>query len=377
MLVTIRTTLPTGTGYHVVEESPPAGWQVGQISLGGAYDSQSRKVRFGPFFDGLARTNTYELTPPAGQSGRKFFEGSILVDDVEGLIVGDQSLDTVPLLHPADVAWADQRLSLIEMTAYGAAWKRGAAWPVAPARVPTAYVNRAAILWREGEWYVYDDSVTNAPYWWVSDTNLLAGDVLVPQGATATNGTAKVERPHFCTVGEPTTVTLTITPAAQVSVYAVEDQVPAGWTVATAQIDGGGVWDAAQRKVKWGPFFDNTSRVLSYQATPQPEAEETSTFAGGAAFDGAPSDLAGRRQVFRTDGDLVSQFQLTLLSWQPGLGAQLRVEGVAGEAYAVLASPDLETWTTLAILTNTTGTNIFNDRTATNQTHRAYRALWP
>jgi len=207
-------------------------------------------LTFGPAADGLVHTNiyTYAVTAAAGQSGAKFFTGSTWLDGVEGAIAGDYLLESTPPLHPADVRYADQRLSLMEVTAYGTAWKQGTAWPVPPARVPTDYFGRAASLWREGEWYAFDASITNAPNWWVSSTNTLPADVLVPLGASVTGCSAKVERSHFCTVGEPITVTITVTPDDDVSAYAVEDQLPPGWTVAPAQIGNSGIWDQASAR---------------------------------------------------------------------------------------------------------------------------------
>ena len=50
-----------------------------------------------------------------------------------------------------------------EVTAYGAAWRRGEVWPVGPAPIPINHVTRAAFLWRSGECYRRDASATNVP----------------------------------------------------------------------------------------------------------------------------------------------------------------------------------------------------------------------
>lgn len=57
-------------------------------------------------------------------------------------------------------------------------------------------------------------------------------------------------------------VQLTARPQADVSVYAVEEQLPPG--VAATGISHDGFFDAVLRKVKFGPFLDNQPRVLSY-----------------------------------------------------------------------------------------------------------------
>ena len=60
-------------------------------------------------------------------------------------------------------------------------------------------------------------------------------------------------------------VSLLATPAATVSVYAVEETLPAGLT--PSGMNESGTWDAGNRKVKWGPFFDHTVRTLTYEVT--------------------------------------------------------------------------------------------------------------
>jgi hypothetical protein len=80
------------------------------------------------------------------------------------------------VLSPGDqvtVAWnksGDGKVAT-EMTAYGAAWKTGATWPVGPVPTPIGYVTRAGYLWKNGEAYHYDRTVdptiwpTNAAVW--------------------------------------------------------------------------------------------------------------------------------------------------------------------------------------------------------------------
>lgn len=377
MIVTVQVTIPPGTRAYVVEESPPAGWSVGTISDNGAFDSTNRKVKFGPFFDGLSRTLSYELTPPAGSSGVRFFSGTTLADDTLSVVDGDHALDAQIPVHPADLQWADFRISLTELTAYGAAWKRGSAWPIAPTAIPTSYLTRAIQLWQSGEAYGYTATSTNAPDWWIPAPGSAGPPVTVPAGSIAANGAITADMPHFYTNGSPITVTITVTPAASVAVHAVEELIPAGWTIPAAQISAGGFWDATQHKVKWGPFFDATARVLTYQAVPGADATDLATFAGGAAFDGSPEETTGRRLVFRPDGDIARQFTLTLLSWRPGIGTTLQLHGQTGEVYALQGSIDLETWATLAALTNRTGTVTYLDTTSSTLPLRSYRGLWP
>ena len=80
----------------------------------------------------------------------------------------------------------------------------------------------------------------------------------------------------------PFTVTITVTPDSSVIAYLAEDQVPAGWAVTNILVDGATLsgytaFDSYHSEVKWGPFPDNTARVLSYQITPPANATGTFT----------------------------------------------------------------------------------------------------
>lgn len=60
-------------------------------------------------------------------------------------------------------------------------------------------------------------------------------------------------------------VSIAVEPPATTFAYAVEDTVPTGLT--PQSIDSGGLWDQANQKVKWGPFFDANPRVLGFRLT--------------------------------------------------------------------------------------------------------------
>jgi len=168
MTVTHTATPNAGTQVYAVEDSPPLNWTVSNISHGGTFDSINRKVKFGPFFDATARSLTYEVTPPANESGIKQFAGTGSTDGVDTPIGGQSTIDLAPM-HPADNNPADYRMVIGEVTAYGAAWKTGQTWPNEPNPIPIGYVTRAGALWKGGEVYTFDPAA-NAPLWWVNLT---------------------------------------------------------------------------------------------------------------------------------------------------------------------------------------------------------------
>jgi hypothetical protein len=71
------------------------------------------------------------------------------------------------LYHPADTN-RSATILIGEMTAYGAAWKSGATWPVGPVPIPIGYITRAGYLWKSGEAYHYDP--TADPTIWPTNT---------------------------------------------------------------------------------------------------------------------------------------------------------------------------------------------------------------
>ena len=377
MRIKLRALPPAGVTTYAVEDSPPANWQVAEPSDNGFFDATTRRVRFGPFFDALARELTYTATPPAGESGAKQFNGtSWTLEGAERLVGGDQVFGVVPL-HPADTSAVDGWMTIGEMTAYGAAWKRGSPWPNAPSPIPLGHLTRAVQLWESGETYRFDTNFATAPQWWISSpTNHLSTVTPVPEfpaKAVATNGVSVSAMPKTYQPGVPFTVTLTITPATNIVVYAVEEQAPEGWLLSAIDL-GGGV-DAARRKVKWGPFFDSAARTFTYQVTPPADASATGRFLGLGAFDGQIGALAGRRQIFLESETNAPTLGAAKVSADGAV--QFALTGLGGESYAIQASTNLLDWSPLATITNLTGTVKFSDSAATNYTQRFFRAVWP
>jgi hypothetical protein len=267
--------------------------------------------------------------------------------------------------HPADIAPADDRIDLKEVTDYILAWKTGGSWPVEPAmNAPNIedYVTRAGALWKGGEVYVFDnDPASTAPLWWTNPptSGLIAGDVK-SKGASKEKGDGAeiaagplAEITVVRTVGSayapnlPGPVSILATPSATTKAYAVVETPPIGWTV--RNISNEGRWDAANRKIKWGPFFDNTVRTLAYDAVPGPTSSGPADFAGRGSFDGAGQIAQGPKRVW-LNGVVTSAPSLV---FAPISSKSLTVEitGEPGRRYEILVSHDLATWTADATVT--------------------------
>ena len=201
--------------------------------------------------------------------------GAVSVTTPVGTATSSSAFSYTPN-HQAD-SNDDWQIDINEMTAYGAAWKSGKSWTVAPADIPIAYMTNAGDIWKTGQVYYYDASLT-APLCWVPGTSLAKG---TPRRSLAS---AKVTRALSATrtCGAPITVTLAVAPTAGGHCYAVEDAVPSGWVV--SGISGGGACLAG--KVKWGPFFDAQARTLSYQLAPGHSAPGSYALQGTASVDG-------------------------------------------------------------------------------------------
>ncbi|MGA1863726.1 MAG: PQQ-binding-like beta-propeller repeat protein [bacterium] len=95
--------------------------------------------------------------------------------------------------------------------------------------------------------------------------------------------------------GYPATITIGVEPDAQTSSYAVEDTPPAGWTVSDINLNG--IWDSINQKVKWGPFFDNAQRTLTYKVTAPSGASGCYPLSGTASFDGTDQTICGDTEI--------------------------------------------------------------------------------
>ena len=203
-----------------------------------------------------------------------------------------------PPTHPADTN-GGFRITIDEVTAYGASWQKGNCWPTGPTPCgsgqfdsPINYVTRAGYLWRNGECYSYDAS-NSPPLCWVSAPCPGAG-VAPGREVTKAPPVSRAGLPKEAgdsvvtrTVGSGA-VTLQVSPDPGVSGYAVEEALPAGLT--PYAVSDGGAWDSVNHKIKWGLFFDSTARRLSYKLG---GVAGVYTLGGVGSFDGQSIAASG------------------------------------------------------------------------------------
>ncbi len=331
LTVELRATPPEGTHAYAVEDEPPAGWQVGEISHNGVFDPVNRKVKFGPYTDSENRLLTYRVTPPASASGRYTFAGSSSVNGALYPICGDETLEPMQQYHPADVN-ENFTIVLSEVTAYAAAWKSGDTWPVPPNPIPLNYVTRAAMIWRRGEHYVFDPSQGPAPACWVPSGGSAGGMLSAMAAATA-------ERliPEF-QPGINAQVQVIANPPSTAASYAIEEKPPRGWTVANISHDG--VFDADTGVIRWGVFFDATPRTLSYTVTPPAGVGCLGDFNGEFSHDGSLLAIVSASVVVEAP----TPIQITGVA--AGLDSvALDITGPVGQTAVIESSSDFVNWT--------------------------------
>ena len=91
--------------------------------------------------------------------------------------------------------------------------------------------------------------------------------------------------------GVPFVVQLRADPRAGTHAYAVEDRPPQGWQVSVVSHDG--YFDSVTGKVKFGPFTDGESRILTYRVIPPNNALGRHQFTGNSSANGAAYPITG------------------------------------------------------------------------------------
>ena len=145
-------------------------------------------------------------------------------------------------------------------------------------------------------------------------SNVAAGQYILSARATDARGAATVSVPVLVNVlprVEPSFVTRSLPawyvpgvkltarlyakPATNTTSYTVADRPPANWTVGA--ISEGGVYDAGNGTVNFGPFSDNAVLALTYEVTPPAAEAGMKEFSGAATAHGASSVIGGTRFI--------------------------------------------------------------------------------
>jgi hypothetical protein len=308
-MVRIVLTPPNSTTALGVEDLPPPGWIVtNNISHGGAYDPVNGKVKWGPLFAPFPPEVSYEIIPIPADSVTRCFYGSVSVDGNNQPICGEECVNEhccskMPADLPQEACSGcpvggcdscgggtcdDGRVTLCEVIGYACSWIRGC-------NDDLSGMTRAAYVWRSGECYCWDDGQQK----WSPTSCPAPESGCCPAsngGAAADDSIIPIEVPSTITVLHKISVRtwnipVTVEPPIGTSAVAFEVQLPAGWVVTTISDDG--AWDNVHRKIKWGPFFDDSARTVTFQVRPAVEpGGKTRTMRGGPRLRGVSGTVS-------------------------------------------------------------------------------------
>ena len=406
--VTNLSTPATNVTVFAVEDQPPLGWAVSNISADGAFDALTGKVKWGPIYGHGAVALSYQVLPPAGTTGSVSFTGSGSFDAITLPIVGQRQATVVTIFSGSVVSSFPSNylpavaLTVSHLVTPGPAVQIYAVQDGPPAGWTVTNISNGGSF----------DALHDLVKWWgeVPSTApfVLSYQVLPPAGATgpvAFSGQAQFDAASVAITGQrqatrqvlflgsvssllPTqfvagtsfTITNMAAPPTNTSVYAVEDAIPAGWTATNISDDG--VFDPLNHKVKWGPYFDGTPRTLTYAVLPPLITPGLARFSGQGWFDTNAVTITGQRQSLQIGTPAIPAPTITSLTAQEGGHFVLSFAGVCGASYTVLATTNLAwpmtNWTVLGSALETTGGQFgFTDTPTTNRPVRFYRVRWP
>ncbi len=364
------------TQVFVVQDHPPKGWSVGGVSDGGVFDQSTGEVKFGPYLDGKPRTLAYEIKPPASENPRpQEFKGIASADGIESVIGGDHLISPGPTRHPADLAPADNKITLNELTAYILAWKKGEKWSVGPNPIPQSYVTRAAEIWRRGEAYSYDPSQGAAPLCWVPKGKAGLLSLRAPGSDDDRSDAGSVSRTLRRTgTGSSTeyVVSLTAKPGSGIEAYTIEEHAPAGWVV--SDITGDGSVDGTGSTIRWGVFFGDEPQTLTYRVESAAHGKGNSlTFTGVASFDGADEPIGNGN--FSQWGRMDDRGKIKGVHRHEDGECEVSLTAEPGRRYRIQTSEDLVHWDDFGTITAEAEAVQVIDPSAKGLTSRYYRAI--
>jgi hypothetical protein len=273
-----------GVNAWALEDQPPHGWSVSEISHEGFFDSQNGKVKFGPFTTNDRRLLSYRVLPPQTDNVGQFW-GQVAANGSTFPIGGNNRIARVSSRHPADNNPADNRITIAELVGYATAWKTQQSWSIGPNPIPLDYVSRAGSIWKHGETYRFVPQNGSPPLCWVNTT--ASTTALSITGTSDANGKAERIFGGSFTAGIPVLIALQVSAGPENNSYVVEEKLPDDWQILWASHDG----LSQNNVIRWGPFNDGVSRTLTYRAV----SGTGKGFFGTGSFDGTTSFIQDHR----------------------------------------------------------------------------------
>lgn len=93
----ITITQPPNVFSAGLEDTPPPGWIVSNISDSGSFDTQTQSIKWGPFFSPAIPTQvSYDVIPPATLTAVQCFSGTVSFDGLDQAIMGVSCVPSIP-----------------------------------------------------------------------------------------------------------------------------------------------------------------------------------------------------------------------------------------------------------------------------------------
>lgn len=287
-----------------------------------------------------------------------------------------------PSRHPADATPADDSLSAEEIGAYADAWRAGAKFGPDSTPVPTAYLTRAAFLWRAGGSYLFNPAVGSLPLAWVSTDPLAEPrpriDFLPPDETTDVGGVIPPRLPMSYVIAEASRrtdetrypVVVRSGPTPNTRSHALEIQFSEGTDL--AEISDAGVFDAATGILRWGPFHDDMPRRLTATVVTTTPFK----FRGLGSFDGRAVPVIEIPPAPGLPGSDGEDPRIAMLASLGNGGMQMVVlGGLTNTETDLEVSTDLVHWTRIARMPGSADATVQMDDDADQAPVRFYRAI--
>ncbi len=351
----------TDSGVWGLEDRFPAGWVVDSINLGGVFDSESGKVKWGPFTDASPRVFSYRATPPATarqvgafqalaqmggdgvvESAELPLRASVLSRSMASTYRPGVALDVVLRGQPAGFiqVWALEEEIPVGWEPVGVS--AGGTWDAANRKLKWGPFSGASGVEQILSYQVIPASDATQPlrvtaFGLFDDARQTNGGVALRYLVHPQHSIVRT-LPSAYRPGVPFPWSVRVDPIDTTAVYAIEERVPVGWTV--SGLDQGGVFDAVNSVVRWGPFMDSQAipRVLGGSITPPAESVGIGVFQGLTRLDGQDVAVGGPSEV-AAEASAVHRTLGPSFQWGVSKPVTLQVVPLAGiSAYAVVES---------------------------------------
>lgn len=305
-----------GVQVYSVSETLPTGWTADTISDGGVFDTARNAVKWGPYFDGIARSLSFNVQPPPNANAPASFAGEGAFDNNRILTTGPTQVFPITGSAVRYLPASAGFLETISITNRVSPKPGALTWAVQDA-IPTGWsvvnISEDGVFdanTRKVKWGPFFDDLPRALVCVVissasAGTAHFAGTVSFDAIDSTISGASDVQvvapaagvsvitrdLPDSARPGTQIALQAHVIPAPSISVYAIEERIPAGWTA--SNITDGGAFDAQNHSVKWGPFFDSSVRNLSCNLLVPLDAIGAASFSGHGSFDGVDLDATG------------------------------------------------------------------------------------